>query len=344
MASGTVPTVGRTRKKNTHLPKYVILYHGAYYYRGPATAWKRKHLGRVYADAMAEYGNLFRETGFDTMGDVFDKYALTVIPQKAPATQKSNELELQRLRLVFGRMRPVDVEPVECYAFRDKVATKSGVVQANNTLALLKHVFTKAIEWGATKVNPARDVRKIPVPARTRLPQRHELDLVYQHAPPVVQCAMTLAELTSMDRGGVLSLLMKHCRFEDPGIQHTRPKTRRRAARTVIIEWTDELRAVVKRAKALKPIFRQHLIATRSGKPMTPSGFSTLWQRAMVAAEKQAKEDGIEFERFHFHDIRAFSITETESLEEASQRAGHTSTEITQRVYRRKAARVKPLR
>jgi integrase len=334
--------VGRLRKTNKHLPKYVTLYHGAYYYRGPATSWKRKHLGKTYPDAMSEYGNLFREDGFPTMADVFDKYQFTVMPQKAEATQASNLGELKRCRKVFGHQRPTDVTPVECYAFRDAVVAKSGLVQGNNTLALLKHVFTKAIEWGAVVTNPARDVRKIPVPPRTRLPERWEFDLVYRNASLMLQCAMDLAELTSMDRGSIIALERSAC--GDDGLTYTRPKTKRRAARAILVEWSAELRAVVKRAKAIRPEFRTHIIATRSGKAFTPSGFSTAWERAMVKAEKEAKADGLEFSRFHFHDIRAMSISESKDLVEASQRAGHASTEITQRVYRRKPARVKPLR
>lgn len=335
--------VGRHKSKNNrHLPKYVSLYHGAYYYRGPASKWKWLHLARNFADAMQAFGALYRETSFDTMADVCDKYEQTVMPAKAEATQASNRFELANIRKVFSRQRPPDVEPVDCYSFRDAIAAKHGVVQANNHLALLKHLFVKAIEWGATKTHPARDVRKIPVAPRTRLPQPHEVAMVRRHALPMIQHAMTLAELTSMDRAGVLALERKHC--QEDGIHHTRPKTKRRAARAVIIEWSDELRAVVDAAKKLKPVFRQHIIATRSGKRFSASGFSTAWQRAMVAAEKEAKRDGVEFERFHFHDLRALSITETPNLVEASERAGHSSTEITQRVYRRKPARVRPLR
>ena len=338
-----LPGVGRHKSKNNrHLPKYVSRYHGAFYYRGPASGWKRLHLGADFADAMCRFGELYREGGLATMAEVFDKYEQTVVPGKAEATQVSNRFELGNLRKVFARQNPPDVEPVDCYAFRDAMAVKHGVTQANNHLALLKHVFVKAIGWGATKTHPARDVRKIPVAPRTRLPQPHEVELVRRHALSMLQCAMDLAELTSMDRAGIIALERKHCR--DDGIYHERPKTKRRGARAVIIEWSDELRAVVDRAKKIKPVFRQRIIATRSGKPFSPSGFSTAWQRAMVAAEKEAKRDGIEFERFHFHDLRALSITETPSLEEASERAGHSSTEITKRIYRRKPARVRPLR
>lgn len=333
---GKLRSVGRTRTQKT-LPKYVIRYHGAYYYRGPATGWKRINLGRDFAEAMAKFGSLYRETGMTSMGDVFDKYAQTIVPQKAEATQASNTFELANARKVFGTMLPTDVEPVDVYAFRDAIAAKHGVVQANNHLALLKHVFVKAIEWGATKVHPARDVRKIPVQARTRDVSDEDFAIVYAVATETLQVAMDLVLLTGMSRGDVLDLTRAQC-LED-GIHYTRRKTIRKAPRKIIVTWTPELEAVIARAKKLKPEFRHHIVATRSGKPFTPSGFSTLWQRTMVAAV----EAGLE-ERFHFHDLRAKSATDTVDLMEASERLGHSSPEITKRVYRRKATRVKPLR
>ncbi len=332
-----IPTVGRTRTKNKHLPKYLICYHGSHYYRGPATDWKRINLGRDYADAMVRYGALFRETGLRTFADVCDRYQQVVTPQKASRTQTDEHRFLAAIRSVFGRMTPGFIEPVHVYQFRDALAARSGATQANLHLAMLKHLCVKAIEWGAMKGHPARDVRKLSVTPRDRVPDEDELELVYSVAPPSVQVAMDLAVLTGMSRGDILALERSHCR--DDGIHYTRAKTRRRTPRRIIVEWSDELRAVIARAKQIKPQVRRHIIATRSGQPFTASGFSTLWQRTMARAEAQ----GLEL-RFTFHDLRALSASEAASLLEASERLGHSSTAITQRVYRRKPVRVKPLR
>jgi hypothetical protein len=45
---------------------------------------------------------------------------------------------------------------------------------------------------------------------------------------------------------------------------------------------------------------------------------------------------------FQFRDIRAKSASD-DTLERATKRLGHTSPEITERVYRRKIKRVQPL-
>src|SRR5690606_22566201 len=97
------------------------------------------------------------ETGLRTWGDVCDRYEQVVIPTKAERTQVDNRAHLALIRKVFAKMLPGRIEPIHCYRFRDDLAAKSGPVQANLALALLKHMFTKAIEWGACKTNPARD-------------------------------------------------------------------------------------------------------------------------------------------------------------------------------------------
>ena len=63
--------------------------------------------------------------------------------------------------------------------------------------------------------------------------------------------------------------------------------------------------------------------------PYTLGGFQTQWKRA-VAKALPNKED-----RFTFNDIRAKSLSDAASLEEARVRAGHENSQITQRVYRR---------
>lgn len=332
-----VPKVGRQRTKNKHLPKYMTLYHGSYFYRGPGTDWKRVNLGRDYADALGRYGDFFRETGLQLFSDVCDRYQQLVVPRKAPRTQIDDLAHLDPIRKVFGKMRPRSIRPVHIYRFRDKCADKHGIVQANLILALLKHIFTKAIEWEAVEINPAKEVRKIPRADRDRYVEGWEFELVYNLAPDCLQIAMDIALLTGMDRGDIIGLERDQCK--EDGIHYTRSKTLHKRPKKIVIEWSEELRAVVARAKKLPPQFRRHIVATRSGKPFSASGFSTMWQRTMI----KAAQNGLD-ERFHFHDLRALNATEEKDLVTASERLGHSSTEITKRVYRRKPVRVKPLR
>jgi hypothetical protein len=113
-----------------------------------------------------------------------------------------------------------------------------------------------------------------------------------------------------------------------------------KTGRGLILEWTPELRAVVERAKRMKPHFRKPIIATRGGKAFTGAGFATLWRRATPAAYPEGREA----ERYTFNDPRSKSASDTTDFAEASARLGHTTTAVTKRHYVRKPAKVKPLR
>ena len=69
------------------------------------------------------------------------------------------------------------------------------------------------------------------------------------------------------------------------------------------------------------------------------NAFDSLWQRFM---DKALAETTVT-DRFQERDLRAKVASDSDTLVEASERLGHASTEITQRVYRRKPVRVKPL-
>jgi integrase len=322
--------MGRRRIHDKHLPRGVTLERGTYFYRGADR--KRVNLGRDFADAMGRYGELFREAPLTTFGALLDRYLQLVLPRKAAATRASQVPQAATIRAVFGHVAPKTIKPTDVYAFRDLLTARSGAVQANQHLALFKHICTKAIEWGALTTSPARDVRKNPVKARTRYVTDAEVTAVHALASPMLRCAIDLAFLTGLRRGDLLRLTRAHC--QDDGMHVATSKT----GRALIIAWSPELRAVVETAKRIKPHFRQHILATRSGKPFSSSGFSTAWQRLMVAAKKAG------IERFHFHDLRSKSASDSVDLVEASERLGHSSIDLTRRVYRRKPVKVQPLR
>jgi integrase len=197
---------------------------------------------------------------------------------------------------------------------------------------LLKHIFTKAVEWGAIDANPARDVRKFSIPRRRRYVTDSEFEAVYAVAQPMVRVAMRLAVLTGLRRGDILSLTRTH--LTDEGIRVETAKT----GKVLVIQWSDELLGVVEKAKKLPPHVRQHLVANTRGKPYTADGFSTQWDRTMAKALKNGLT-----ERFHFHDLRAKSASD-DDLQTASNRLGHGNVSTTERYYRRAPEKVRPLR
>lgn len=57
----------------------------------------------------------------------------------------------------------------------------------------------------------------------------------------------------------------------------------------------------------------------------------------------RAKKTGVA-ERFHFHDLRSKCASDSADVITASERLGHSSIDLTRRVYRRKPSKVHPLR
>jgi integrase len=321
--------MGRRRKYNSHLPRRVYLKHGAYYFTD--AAGKMHHLGRTLPDmyrALAQHMGP-EGTPLRLIRDVVLRYRLEILPGKGAHTQIDHARYLTMIDDVHGAMRPRDLRPVHIRQFIDKLATKR--TRANRCLEVYKHLLRMAVQWGALDENPAREISKLSLAKRRRYITDAEFAAVYLQGSPMIQCAMDLAVLTGLRRADLVALTRDH--LTDAGIEIETGKTGKR----LIIEWSDELRAVVDRAKGLKPQVRRHLIANRLGKGYTPCGFSTQFRKVLVKVYPE------KVGRFRFNDIRAKSASD-DTLEAATARLGHASSATTVKHYRRAPEKVSPLR
>ncbi len=322
--------MGIRRRTNKHLPRRMYLRRGKYYFVDVSGKWHP--LGPDYVKAMGAYAEL---TGPGrpcvTMESVIEKYRLHVLPHKAESTQKHEGPKLTRLASVFGGMLPDDVTIQHVYRYMD--ARSAAPTAARHEVTLLHHVFVKAIRWGAATKNPAQGIEKPKSKPRDRYVTDEEYLAVWELAIPSLRVAMDLALLTGLRRGDLLNLTRGS--LTDDGLLVKSQKT----SKALLFEYTEELNEVLSRAKKLRPqLPGRYLIRTREGRQYTGSGFAANWQRLM----RKAQKNGIE--KFTFHDIRAKSASDSASLREASERLGHTSMAMTDRVYMRTARKVKPLR
>ena len=162
-----------------------------------------------------------------------------------------------------------------------------------------------------------------------------EYQAAYAKMPPMLQCAMDLAVLTSLRPADLLGL--ERSNLIDEGIQIDTRKTGKR----LIIQWSDELSRVVKRALGLPPHIRQPVISNRRGKPYTVDGFNSIWYRRMKRAV--ADRENPLTDSFQFRDLRAKSASD-DTPESATARLGHSDSRLTEHIYRRKPTIVRPLR
>jgi len=114
---------------------------------------------------------------------------------------------------------------------------------------------------------------------RDRYVSNAEFPAVQDIAPPVIQCAMMLARLTRLRQGDLLSLRLQN--LTDEVIEVGTSKT----GRPLVIQWSDELRAVVEKAKAQRgKVQSMYPLPTRSGGRYTRDGFKASWQKVMRRA------------------------------------------------------------
>jgi len=199
-------------------------------------------------------------------------------------------------------------------------------------------LLTYARRIGARKSpNPCFDLQLPGGESRDRYVTDDEFLFVRERAQVMIGYAMDLALVGGMDEGTIR--LLERRNLTDEGIQFERSKTRNQKKEIQIIEWNDELRAIVQALLRERPQVRRFLICNRKGQPYTLNGFQSQWQRLM----RRAQKDGLK-ERFHFHDLRAKSASDADSDQEAADRLGHGDVRLTRRVYRRLPRRASALK
>lgn len=343
--------------ENRGLPKRWCLKHGAYYYRVPPGlegSWGGKklfRLGKSLNEAYIEWAK-HMETGhaLRTISELLDRYLVDVIPTKAAKTQTENRKYIKRLRLVFGHFAITDIKPKHIYQYMDRNDKKT---KARLEIKLLSHAVTKAVEWGNIDSHPFKgQVRLKGSKPRTRYVEDWEiieaLSLKSRHEKGslnVIKPYIKIKLLTGMAMGDLLRLELSQ--IKDDGIHNTRHKTRHSTGKSTIYEWSEDLRAAVDEAIAARPVdISKFLFCTRRGASYVndttgeTSGWHSMWQRFMkrVMDETEVKE------RFTEHDLRAKCASDAKSAEHARMLLAHSSTALTQRIYRRKAEKVKPIR
>ena len=349
-------------KENMGLPARWRRYHGAYYYqvpRGLEGQWdgrKQYRLGTTLGDAASEWAKRMQTAEQPQLyiKALLERYAIEVIPTKAPATQRGDVRALINLRKVFGEMRLDALEPTHIYQYvagrlnkQGRESHATGVFETR----VFKHAFTKAVEWGLIRRHPLKgEVRLRGIKPRARYIEDWEVGEALSLVPKrkkdsvlMLQAYIRLKVLIGIRRGDMLRLRMSE--ITDAGILVRPHKTAcsSRLART--FEWTPALREAIAMALAARPSdIAPWLFCTRRGEGYfdersgQAAGWDSIWQRFMTRLVAETKIT----HRFTEHDLRAKCASDAETLERARQLLGHADARITERVYRRKPEIIRP--
>ncbi|MCL9658567.1 tyrosine-type recombinase/integrase [Pseudomonas protegens] len=322
-----------------------------YYYCGRNADGKRVEipLGSDLDEARIEWARLERTAPpkpAHLMGALFDKYEAKIIPGKKPRTQSDNLKELKQLRKAF-ETAPIDaITPQIVAQYRDARTAK---VRANREIALLSHVFTIAREWGMTdKANPCFGVRRNKETPRDYNAGDIVWDAVYAQAAQELRDAMDLAYLTGQRPADVLKAATTD--MSEGFLRIGQGKTEKRLR--ILLEDAGKqsdlavLLEKLKERRAMNRIKTSVLITNISGLRMSQQMLRNRWDEAREKAAIKAAADGdnalaTSIRQFQFRDIRPKAASEI-ALEHASKLLGHSSEEITKKVYRRVGEIVKP--
>ena len=341
----------KRNQENRGLPTRWRHRYGAYYYQVPPgleMLWDGKKeflLGRSLQHAYKTWSErLELQTEAKTISQLLDQYSAQVLPTKSWKSQESNQISIRRLRLVFGEMLINAIEPHHVYKYVTMVSEKHGLHSARRDWEVLRHVYTKAVEWGLLKAHPLIGQVRLEKPKpRDRYVTDTELTAALEHANPLISAYIEFKLLTGLRRKDILLLRRDH--LHEDGI-HVRPtKTAKSSGKKLIIQWSPDLEAAVEAAFSIpRKVGSLYLFPNQSGKCYVDeetgraNGFDSIWNRFMM----KIVDSGIE--RFQERDLRAKSASDDTDLESARRRLGHTKEQITRSVYRRKGEVVQPLK
>jgi len=343
--------------ENAGLPKRWKFQHGAYYYRVPPGLeheWEGKKMFRLGGNLAEAYrlwaDKIQKPATTRTIGDLLDRYMLEVVPTKAPASQRNNQLAVKQLRKVFEKHPIEPFPPRYVYRYVDQRTKK---IAAHREIEVLSHAYTKAVEWGLIDRHPFKGQIHLKGEApRVRYVEDAELAKVLamesrrrKGSVRMIQAYIQLKVLTGMARSDLLRLQPARD-FKPDGIHIQRHKTANTSGRRTIYEWTPELREAVEAAKAARPVdIAPWLFCNDTGgcyineATGQATGWDSMWQRFMA---RVVKETGVE--HFTEHDLRAKAGSDAASLEDARKMLSHVDASVTNRIYRRKPERVVPLK
>lgn len=327
----------KRNRDNNALPARWRYKHGAYHYRVPAGAehhWDGKgefKLGRTLAEAHQVFA---QRIGYE--GDVLlmehlcDRYTLEVLPGKKPATQRSNQYSLRRIRKAFAGNRVAAVRPVDLYAYQDHTIKAESPKKAALDHEVLSHMFTLAIRWGVIDTHPMVDkkvVKPSAGPGRKVVPALDDLLALIPTLPRKWQLYVGLKLWTGRRKGELLKLTRA-----DVTKQGLRFVDNKNPDNVFTLAWEPEVSKLIRELQELyQGVGSMYLFHTRTGQPYiksdgTTSGFDSIWQRY----RNKAFKDGVISVRFTEHDMRKVRASQL-TADQAQDLLQHTNAKMTER-------------
>lgn len=262
-----------------------------------------------------------------TVGELLTAFAEEGLTELAPRTAADYATACERNRplyRVFGHQSIKALTGSHVAQFLEARKKQGSPVAGNRERAVLSSAFTWGMRQGYCDLNPCIGVRRNKESPRSRYVEDAELLAVMNAASPALQDAIGIAYLTGMRKGDLLGLTKAAITKE--GLRWVEGK--RQLQRHVA--WSASLQFFVKRAAKRSEC---DALLSRTGEhPWTEDGFTGGWRRALERAGVAG---------FTFHDLRAKAGSDHP---DGFKLLAHGSRATFERVYRRKATGVAPVK
>jgi integrase len=278
--------VSRPRKHDRHLPAYVRIKSGAYYYRTTKVCRVDEGEARLYellADRM-------RTSNLQPMPAAVAAFKIAYLRTLAPSTRDEHARYLTIFSDEFAEFRVDQVRAVDIQrSVRNLYAGKDTAAQ--HYKARISTFFRWCVaEAGLREDNPCREVQvKKPRPRKT--PWTDELFWqVRELFPPMQQCYHDLSFLLYQRTTDVR--LLERSQVRDGVIHFAPTKTRCSSGKEVDVQLTPTIQAVLDRAAAIRrewKVVSPYVICMRSGSAYTANGIHSAYERADMKLHKDGK-------------------------------------------------------
>lgn len=236
--------------------------------------------------------------------------------------------KINKLSGFFGDVYVHEVNPSKLEEYRlhrlgqkitknlDRTISKATV---NREMALLKHIFSKGIEWGKCAENPVKKIKFYSEKERRRMNYLDDVAKVrlLNACSPSLRRLVFFALQTGMRQGEILGLKWKNVDFKANIIEITHSK----AGKPRYVPSSSELSDMLKSL----PTVSEYVFGTVDGKADW-----TLFRKPFEAAVRKAGLTDM-----HFHDLRhCFAsdlVMKGVDLKTVSELLGHASTQMTER-------------
>jgi len=269
--------------------------------------------------AKGEYLGIYEEKKI-TFKDYAKQYLDFSKANKALSTYKRHDrVNIAHLKDFFKEKYLFEITAQMIEKYKAVRLEKVAPATVNRELASLKHMFTKAIEWGFVKTNPAKRVKRLKEPpGRLRYLKTEEikklLDVCADHIRPIVITALN----TGMRKSEILNLCWKEVDLKNRKITVINAKNNE--TRVIPINRTlyEELLTLSKKPKG------EYVFSNRNGSPFgdIKKGFSAALERAAI-------------EDFRFHDLRhtfgSHLVMQGVNIKTVQQILGHKDIKMTMR-------------